>query len=315
MRKEDKADRALDVTPSLYKAMEHCGLCGRQCGVDRLKGEKGACNAGSDPVVYSAMVHRGEEPPVSGDRGSGTIFFSGCAMKCVYCQNFRFSQSMTGRKELPEKLAETMLRLQDQGCHNINLVNPTHFVPAIVQALGVAFSRGLDLPVLYNTAGYDSWDIIRSLEGLVDIYLPDMRYSQDPMAVKYSQAPGYVDVNRRAVKEMHRQVGCLTTESGIAARGLIIRLLILPEDISGTLESLEFIASEIGKDAHISLMSQYYPAYKARYLDGLARRIGREDYESAVRKMEYLGLCNGWVQPLDGEFDERFAGENFLPGI
>jgi len=220
---------------------------------------------------------------------------------------------MEGKRKSPKKLAESMLRLQDEGCHNINLVNPTHFAPGIVEALGYASSGGLEVPVVYNTGGYDSIRSIKALEGLVDIYLPDMRYSSDVMAARYSSAPGYVYQNRSIVKEMYRQVGQLKTVTGIATRGLIVRLLILPGGVSGTEDSLEFIASEIGKDTCISLMSQYYPAHRAFSHEELSRRITRDEYDRAVAKMHSAGLHNGWTQPFSGDFDERFAGENLLP--
>ena len=315
MDKKDKESLAREALPGMIKAFGSCELCGRRCGVNRIKGEKGACGAGKDLVAYSSMAHLGEEPPLSGNKGSGTVFFSGCGMKCVYCQNFRFSQSLEGKRMSPKKLAETMLRLQDEGCHNINLVNPTHFVPGIVEALGHASSGGLEVPIVYNTGGYDSIRSIRALEGLVDIYLPDMRYSSDEMAARYSFAPGYVDQNRSAVKEMFRQVGHLKTVGGIATRGLVVRLLILPGGVSGTEDTLEFVASEIGKDTCISLMSQYYPAYRAFSHEELIRRITRDEYDRAVAKMHSAGLHNGWTQPFSGDFDERFAGENFLPDV
>ena len=308
---KDKVRKAEKILPALMRSLEHCDLCPRKCGVNRLEGEKGYCSSGAEATVYSFAPHHGEEPPLSGYNGSGTIFFSRCNMGCVYCQNHRFSQSDAGKKISNRDLSAIMLELQDRGCHNINLVSPTHFAPQIVEALKYAWAGGLELPVVYNTGGYDSPSVIRALEGLVDIYLPDMRYSSDAMAEKYSGAPGYVSNNRAIVKEMRRQVGVLRVSGGIALSGLIIRLLILPGGISGTTETLRFIAGKIGKDICLSVMSQYYPAHKAALYNELARRISREDYSAAVNTMRESGFCVGWVQPFEGEFDERFAGENF----
>jgi len=208
-----------------------------------------------------------------------------------------------------------MLGLQEGGCHNINLVSPTHYLPAIVKALEEAYARGLSLPVVYNTGGYDAPGVIRALEGLVDIYLPDMRYSSDAMAEKYSEAPGYKENNRAVIMEMYRQAGPLQIERGIAVRGCIVRLLVLPNAISGTLDALEFLAGETVRDVSLSVMSQYYPAYKAVGVPELSRRLYRGEYERVIRKMDDLGLENGWVQPFCGDFDERFAGENFTPDL
>ncbi len=205
-----------------------------------------------------------------------------------------------------------MLKLQDEGCHNINLVSPTHFTPGIVEAIRQACLKGLTLPIVYNTGGYDSIKNIRVLEGIVDIYLPDMRYSSDRMAKKYSTAPGYTANNRSIVREMHRQAGTLHISSdGIATKGLLIRLLILPGGISGTEDSLEFIASKIGRDTYLSVMSQYYPAYKAQRYKKLSHRIASKNYYSVIKKMRGLGLHKGWIQPFAGDFGKEFAGENF----
>jgi putative pyruvate formate lyase activating enzyme len=281
--------------------------------VNRLNGETGYCASGAEPVVYSYAPHHGEEPPLSGWNGSGTIFFSRCNMGCVYCQNYKFSQFDTGEKVSAVELGNIMLRLQDMGCHNINFVSPTHFVPKIVEALKYAYSDGLELPVVYNTGGFDSVSVIRSLEGLMDIYLPDMRYSSEVNAEKYSDAPGYAANNRDLVKEMQRQVGDLEIFDSVARKGLIIRLLILPGGISGTTETLEFIRENLGKSVYLSVMSQYYPVYRALSCKELACRIKREDYDTVIGKMRRLEFHSGWIQPLEGGFDERFAGENFLP--
>lgn len=299
------------ILPELKKNLCCCKLCPRACAVNRLKGENGYCLESREPVVFSYAPHYGEEPPISAEKGSGTIFFSGCNMRCVYCQNYKFSQNRAGKKVSARDLGLMMLELEKQACHNINLVNPTHFVPAIIEALGEAYQSGLNIPIVYNTSGYDSLSVIKCLEGIVDVYLVDMRYSLDEEAKKYSQAPGYVLNNRLLVKEMWRQTGALKCVRHIAQKGLIIRLLILPNNISGTKETLEFISREIGEDVSLSVMSQYYPAYKASSFKELERRINREEYAEVISKMEELGMDKGWTQPFNQEFDARFAGENF----
>ena len=310
MDREKKVKAAEKMLPELERSLESCDLCFRKCGVNRLKGEKGVCGSGAETEVYSYAPHHGEEPPLSGRGGSGTIFFSRCNMRCVYCQNHRFSQSGCGEKLSSRDLASVMLELQERGCHNINLVSPTHFVPGIVRALKCAWSEGLEAPVVYNTGGYDSPHIIRILEGLVDIYLPDMRYASDVMSEKYSAAPGYVANNRLLVREMHRQTPDMEISRHVAIRGLIIRLLILPNGISATAETLEFIAKTLGKNVYLSVMSQYYPAYNALSHKELSRRINQAEYLEVINKMRELSLENGWTQPFEGEFDPRFAGEN-----
>ncbi len=280
-----------------YSYLDSCRLCPRECGVNRLKGEKGFCGVDARLWVSSYGPHYGEEPPLSGNNGSGTIFFTYCNLKCVYCQNYTISQLGDGDTVSEEDLANMMLYLQRLGCHNINLVTPTHFLPQILSALTIALERGFNLPVVYNTSGYERVEILKLLDGIVDIYLPDMRYSSDEYAVRYSSAPRYPEVNRLAVKEMYRQVGNLILdERGIAKRGIIIRHLVMPEDISGTEDVLKFIAEEISKDTYISLMAQYRPEYKARNIYPLNRRITREEYKRALEIAKNLGLRNVWTQ-------------------
>lgn len=312
---EKKIELLEKALPRLKASLYRCDLCAHSCGVNRLDGEKGSCRAPARTVVYSYDAHHGEEPPLSASRGSGTIFFSHCCMECVYCQNAPFSQTDAGKSVSPDELAGIMLELQNRGCHNINLVSPTHFMPAIAEALKEAYRLGLRIPLVYNTGGYDSPHVIRALDGIVDIYLPDMRYSDDLMAQKYSNAPGYVANNRAIVKEMLRQTGDLTFEDDVAVRGLIIRLLVLPNGISGTEATMRFIASELGKDVWLSVMSQYYPAYKASSSSGLSRRLSAPEFSSVLTAMESLGLRNGWIQPFGGDFDRKFAGETFRPSI
>lgn len=312
---ENKIKTIDRVLPGLLQALESCDLCGRSCGVNRLKGEKGFCRASAEAVVYSYAEHHGEEPPLSGSRGSGAIFFSHCSMGCVYCQNYQFSQGDAGKPVSSEVLAGIMLELQKKRCHNINLVSPTHFIPAILEGLKTAYAKGLKIPVVYNTGGYDSPHVVKALEGIVDVYLPDMRYASDEMAIKYSKAPGYVAINRMAVREMARQADGLKTSRGIAMKGLIIRLLVMPNKVSGTSDSLQFIARELGEDTHLSIMSQYYPAYKARTYAEISCRLQENEYNNILQEAERLGLHNGWIQPYDSEFDGRFAGETFLPNI
>ncbi|MFA5156270.1 MAG: radical SAM protein [Candidatus Omnitrophota bacterium] len=292
-----------------FKLLESCAICPRKCKVNRLKGQTGFCKTGLEPVVYSSLPHHGEEPPISGKRGSGTIFFSGCNMACVYCQNYEFSQAIDGKPASDEELANLMLKLQDSGCHNINLVTPTHVMPQILKALLLAIPKGLRIPLVYNTGGFELPAIIRLLDGIVDIYLADMRYADSRMAIKYSFAADYARFNRESIAEMHRQTGIAEFgENGIIKKGLIVRLLVMPENISGTEETIKFIAENISKDTYISLMSQYTPFYKASGIKELSRRISREAYSSAQAAMEKYGLYNGWTQDSGGL--DRFAGVN-----
>ena len=284
-----------------YNLLESCRVCPRECGVNRLKDDKlGFCRSGLKAVVSSASPHLGEEPPLSGAKGSGTIFFANCNLRCVYCQNYPISQLGTGTERTPGEISCQMTWLQEQGCHNLNLVTPTHFMPQILKALGIARERGFDLPIVYNTSGYDSVESLKLLDGIVDIYLPDMRYSDEAVARRCSAASQYPEVNRAAVREMYRQVGNLVVdETGLAKRGLIIRHLVLPGGLSGTESVMKFLAEEISKDVHISLMSQYFPAYKATQIKELSRRITAEEYEEARQIMDKYGLENGWMQEFE----------------
>ena len=284
-----------------YALMEHCRLCPRACGVERLKNDaSGFCRSGGIPLIASVTPHHGEEPPLSGVSGSGTIFFANCALRCVYCQNYPISQQGNGVERTPGELACQMLWLQEQGCHNLNLVTPTHFMPPLLTALRIARDRGFGLPIVYNSSGYESLEALRILDGIVDIYLPDMRYSDDRPAMHYSQAPRYSTINRAAVKEMFRQVGNLVLdEKGIARRGLIVRHLVLPGNRSGTEATMQFLAGEVSRDVWISLMGQYFPAYRAGDFDSLDRKVTAGEYDDAFEIMEACGLENSWVQELE----------------
>ncbi len=301
-----------NVIDETFKMLESCCICPRICKVNRLNDERGFCRTGLKPKVCSFMPHHGEEPPISGTRGSGTIFFSGCNMSCLYCQNYEFSQLDEGREVEFEELATFMLQLQDMGCHNINLVTPTHVMPQILKSLELAIPKGLKIPIVYNTGGYECLKMIQLLEAIVDIYLADMRYADNDMAVKYSCAPDYPKLNQAALREMHRQVGVARIDNeGIIKRGVIIRHLVLPNNISGTDKIMKFIAEDLSKDTYISLMSQYFPYYKAGQFQKISRRITYQEYENAKAAMEKYGLYNGWTQ--EGRGLERLAGINIKP--
>ena len=298
-----------EIIKELYAKIESCSICPRKCGVNRLKNQAGFCKTGLLPKFYSSMSHQGEEPPVSGTRGSGTIFFSNCNMGCIYCQNYEFSQLGQGREVSIEKLADIMLELQKMKCHNINLVTPTHVLPQILSALKIAISAGLRIPLVYNSGGYELPEIIKLLEGVVDIYLVDMRYGDSVMALKYSAAADYPKYNQAALKEMRRQIKTdEIDEEGIMRRGLIIRHLVLPENVSGTEVVMRFVAEELSIDTLISLMSQYLPYYKASQDNLICRRLKLKEYEEAKEAMESFNLSGGWVQDSFGL--ERFAGVN-----
>jgi len=296
-----------------------CSICPRACGVDRLAGERGVCRQGAAPVVASWNRHRWEEPPISGTRGSGTIFFSGCVGRCLFCQNWPISQLGHGQEVSETRLAEMMLELQGQGAHNINLVTATHFVPAVLAALDVAAREGLRLPLVYNCGGYERVETLRLLDGVVDVYLPDAKYADDAVARRLSGFPDYVAVNRAALREMHRQAGDELTldEDGLARRGLIVRHLVLPGGLAGTAEVLRWIAGELSPRVPVSLMAQYFPAYRA--LDdqpedpALGRPITPDEYQAALEAFDAAGLERGWRQEYDGDPDSLFGFEVKYP--
>ncbi|MHC5082631.1 MAG: radical SAM protein [Planctomycetota bacterium] len=248
----------------LWKRQAACDLCPRQCGVNRLAGEIGYCKTTAMPVINSCGPHFGEEEPLVGLSGSGTVFFAGCNLRCVYCQNADISHSVKGQEMAVSELADIYLSLQnEEGCHNINLVSPSHQVGAIAVSLDIAKKRGLHIPVIYNTGGYDSVDTIKQLEGLIDIYMPDMKYNDPKLAKLYSDAADYPEVNCAAVKEMHRQVGNLKIEDGIATRGLLVRHLVLPGDVAGSIEIMNFLKAQVSLKTAINIMNQYRPCLDA----------------------------------------------------
>lgn len=268
-----------------------CTVCPRECRVNRLAGEKGNCLTGHSAMVSSYGPHFGEEKPLSGWRGSGTIFLARCNLNCLYCQNHDISQTSAGEELEPEQIAGLMLRLQSYGCHNINLVSPTHVVPQLLAAISTAACSGLRLPIVYNSGGYDSVPTLRLLDGVVDIYMPDMKYASADAALRYSNIPGYPQVNRAAVQEMHRQVGdLLLDERGIALRGLLVRHLILPNRLAGSAEIIDFIAREISTSTYLNLMDQYRPEYMAQQHPELNRRITSEEYQEVIRLARQAGL-------------------------
>jgi len=273
------------------EVLKSCCLCPRECHVDRTAGERGFCNTGDRPFVSSWNPHFGEERPLVGRHGSGTIFLGNCNLGCIFCQNYTISHLGEGIEISHEKLADIMLSLQNTGCHNINLVTPTHQVPALVRALKIASNKGLEIPVVYNCGGYESVDTLKILDGIVDIYMPDFKYADKGRASKYSNAPDYPEKAKLAIKEMHRQVGDLIiNQEGIAERGLLIRHLVLPSGIAGTEEVVKFIASEISKDTYVNIMDQYYPCYKAFENPPLNRRITEKEYSAAIEHAIRTGL-------------------------
>ena len=295
----------------LEKRLSECDICPRECGANRLAGKTGKCNSGLLPAVSSFCAHHGEEPVLSGTKGSGTVFFGNCNMRCVYCQNHQISQDPKAQQQNeiePRVLAERMIHLQDSlGCHNINLVTPSHLVPQIVRALLYAVPLGLKIPLVYNTSSYDSTQTLRELDGVISIYLADLRYASDEYARKYSRVHHYMESSRSAIKEMYRQVGDLEVdEYGVARKGLIIRHLILPNDIASSEESLRWLVDEISPQIAISIMSQYYPTHRAPKYPLLNRRISSSEYAEVVKLVEKLGIVNGWMQGMQ-------SSDNYLP--
>lgn len=280
-----------------YKLLENCSLCPRRCSVNRRAGETGFCRAGEKLEVSSFHSHFGEEPPISGYRGSGTIFLAHCNLRCIFCQNYPISHLGNGNKISTQQLSQMMLSLQKRRCHNINLVTPTHFVPQILSGFLQAVERDLNIPLVYNSSGYESVETLKLLEGVVDIYMPDLKYGTREAGEKYSSAPDYFEIAKKAIKEMYRQVGDLRLDKeGVAQRGLLVRHLVLPNGQAGTRKVLAFLAEEISSHTYISIMSQYFPAYEAQEFKELNRRITRQEYQQVLDMAEQLGLETGWRQ-------------------
>ena len=275
-----------------YARLEACDLCARECGVNRrLNAEGAGCHTGERAIVSSYGPHFGEEDPLVGSGGSGTIFFAWCNLRCQYCQNYEISQMGTGQEVEPEDLARMMLSLQSQGCHNINFVSPSHVVPQILAGLLIAAEAGLHLPLVYNTGGYDSLKTLALLDGVIDIYMPDVKYVDAAVAQRYSRIKNYPAVNQAAVREMHRQVGDLTMdERGVGRRGLLVRHLVLPEGLAGTAEIVRFLRDQVSPNTYMNVMAQYRPCYRAHELPPLNRRLTNEEYAAAVRLAEEAGL-------------------------
>jgi putative pyruvate formate lyase activating enzyme len=271
--------------------LKECALCPRNCRVDRTAGETGFCRTGSQPVVASWGPHFGEEKPLTGRFGSGTVFFSYCNLGCVFCQNWSISHLGEGNEISVEKLADIMMELQRSGCHNINLVTPTHQMPMILNSIAIAADKGLKIPIVYNCGGYEAIESLKILDGVIDIYMPDFKFADPEPALKYARAKDYPEKAKAAIKEMRRQVGDLVLDkNGIAVRGLLVRHLVLPDNISGTEKVVKFIAEEISKDTYINVMDQYYPCYKAFEHPPLDRRITNGEYSEAVKAALDAGL-------------------------
>ena len=273
------------------KILESCTLCPRSCRVNRFEGEKGVCRAGHLPEVSSYSPHFGEEKPLVGLHGSGTIFLTHCNLRCDFCQNYSISHLGEGQEVSINRMARMMIELQRMGCHNINFVTPTHFVPQILEALPLAVETGLNVPLVYNTSGYDSVETLKLLDGIIDIYMPDFKFATSQPAKEYCNAEDYPQAAREAFREMHRQVGDLVLdERGIALRGLLVRHLVLPDGLAGTREVMHFLATEISKNTYINVMDQYYPCGKADRRSPLGRRITGEEYEEALEAARSEGL-------------------------
>lgn len=285
--RQELASRAQEAR----ELLRHCHLCARRCGVDRLAAKTGVCRTGPLAAVASYGPHGGEERPLSGRRGSGTIFFARCNLRCRFCQNFSLLRDGGGYEVTPAELARFMVHLQSLGCHNINLVSPSHVVPQCLEALVIAVEKGLRLPLVYNTGGYDCLQALAILDSVVDIYMPDMKFGDHGAAQRYSGAGDYVEVNRAAVKAMHRQVGDLVMDrEGIAVRGLLIRHLVLPEGAAASEQVLEFIASELGPDTYVNIMNQYSPQHEVVGDPVLGRRLEPREYAQVLAFARDLGL-------------------------
>ncbi|NOZ23587.1 MAG: radical SAM protein [Planctomycetes bacterium] len=273
-----------------YEMMKRCSICPRRCAVNRLEGETGFCGTGAKALVSSAGPHYGEERPLVGRGGSGTIFFAGCNLGCVFCQNYDISHHRRGQETTPEALAKAMRQLERAGCHNINFVTPTHVTPQIMEAIVIARENGLKVPIVYNCGGYESLEVLRLLDGFIQIYMPDAKYASGEMAKTYSRAADYPEVNRAALKEMHRQVGDLVIRDGVATGGLLVRHLVMPNDVAGSKTVIDFLADEISPNTYVNVMDQYRPVFKAGDFPSIDRHLHPEEFAVVYRYAQRRGL-------------------------
>ncbi len=278
-----RSGKLTDRINRAYEMLTECRVCPRRCKVDRVKDEKGICMVGELPMVSSYSPHFGEEAPLVGRYGSGTIFLTSCSLRCVFCQNYDISHLREGREVSLEMLAQMMIELQGMGCHNINFVTPSHVVPQILGALPHAIKHGLCIPLVYNTSGYDNVETIKLLDKVFDIYMPDMKFADSDVAKRLCNAEDYPDIAMAAIKEMHNQVGDLETdEGGIAFKGLLVRHLIMPEGLAGTRKVMRFLGGEISKNTYVNIMDQYRPCGEAYHFPPINRRVTREEYNAAI---------------------------------
>lgn len=289
------------------KELEKCSICPHMCGINRNNGQVGRCKSSNKVKIALYSVHDFEEPCVSGENGSGTVFFSNCNMNCVFCQNYEISQQGKGKEITIERLAEIFLEQQNRNVNNINLVTPTSYVPQIIEAIKIARVNGLKIPIVYNTNGYENIETLKMLEGYIDIYLPDLKYAENNLGLEYSKVKNYFEIATTAIKEMYRQVGSpKLNNDGIIEKGLIIRHLILPSNIENSKKVLKWIKENMDKDVYVSVMAQYFPTYKAKQIENINRKLTKEEYEEIENYLYDLDIENGYIQEL-GEHEEEYV--------
>ncbi len=287
--------------------LNNCMLCPHECGINRLKGNKGRCKCDDKLKIALASLHMFEEPCISGKNGSGTVFFSNCNLNCIYCQNYEISHLGKGKEITVEHLAEIFLKQQEKGAHNINLVTPTMYVFQIIEAIKIAKSKGLDIPIVYNSNGYENVDTIKLLNGYIDVYLPDLKYYSNELSKKYSNINNYFEIATSAIKEMYNQVGkAKFDENGMITKGVIIRHLVLPNHIQNTKNILKWISDNMPNDIYVSVMAQYFPTYKAKEDDLINRKLNKKEYNEVLNYLYSLDLENGYIQEL-GEHEEEYV--------
>lgn len=295
--------------------LEKCQICPRDCKVNRLLGNKGYCRCDDKIKIALVSTHNFEEPCISGKNGSGTIFFSNCNLNCVFCQNYEISQEGKGLEVTTERLAEIFIEQQNRGVNNINLVTPTMYVYQIIDAIKKARNKGLNIPIIYNSNGYENVETIKMLKGYIDVYLPDLKYYNDILAVKYSKAPKYFEIATEAIKEMINQVGNpVFNEEGIIQRGVIIRHLILPNHIQNSKNILKWIKENLNEDVYVSVMAQYFPTYKAKEIEGINRKINKKEYNEIEKFLYTLDIKNGYMQDL-GKHEEEYVPDFNLNNV